>query len=165
MSTGKLQVTTPSDREILLTRVFDAPRHLVFDCFTKPELLKRWGLGPREWTLTGCDIDLRPGGAWRFIMIKTDGTEMIMSGIYKEIVVPERIVQTERFEKPAYPGETLNTTTFTEKSGKTTLNIVVQCHSQEVRDMVLKSGMEKGAGISYDRLEEMLPTFASEVER
>jgi uncharacterized protein YndB with AHSA1/START domain len=163
MSTATLMVTTPSEREIGLTRVFNAPRKLVFDCFTKPELLKRWGLGPREWKLTGCEIDLRVGGAWRFIMNKTDGSEMIMSGVYQEIAAPERIVQTERFEKPAYPGETLNTTTFTEKDGKTTLMIVVQCHSQEVRDMVLKSGMERGASIGYDRLEEMLPVFASEL--
>jgi uncharacterized protein YndB with AHSA1/START domain len=162
MSTATLQVTTPSDREIELTRVFDAPRKLVFDCFTKPELLKRWGLGPRDWTLTGCDIDLRPGGAWRFVLTKHTGEEMIMSGVYREIAAPARIVQTERFEKPAYPGEGQNTTTFVEAGGKTTLTVTCLYESAQIRDMVLKSGMESGASVGYDRLAELLPTLAAE---
>ena len=162
MSTATLQVTTPSDREIQLTRVFDAPRKLVFDCFTKPELLKRWGLGPRAWTLTGCDIDLRVGGAWRFVMTKDTGEEMIMSGVYREIVAPERIVQTEKFEKPWYPSEGQNTTTFVESGRKTTLTVICLYESQAIRDTVLKSGMESGASTGYDRLAELLPTFATE---
>ena len=89
-NTGTLQVTTPSDKEIVLTRVFDAPRHLVFDALTKPELLKRW-FGPRGWSLVVCDVDLRVGGAWRFVLRGPDGTEMGMSGIYREIARPERI--------------------------------------------------------------------------
>ncbi len=164
MSTATLQVTTPSDRELALTRVFDAPRRLVFDCFTKPELLKRWGLGPRAWTLTECEIDLRVGGAWRFVMTKTDGAKMIMCGEFREIVVPERIVQTERFEQPWYPGEGLNTTSFVEAHGKTTLTVTCLYDSQQIRDTVLKSGMESGASVGYDRLAEMLPTFAREAE-
>jgi uncharacterized protein YndB with AHSA1/START domain len=162
MSTATLMITTPSDREIAFTRVFDAPRRLVFDCFTKPELLKRWGLGPRAWTLTGCEVDLRVGGTWRFVMTKNTGAEMIMSGIFREIVMPERLVQTERFENPWYPGEGLNTTTFVEEGGKTTLSVTCLYDSQEIRDSVLKSGMESGASVSYDRLAELLPTFAAE---
>lgn len=162
MSTATLQVTTPSDREIALTRVFDAPRRLVFDCFTKPELLKRWGLGPRAWKLTGCEVDLRVGGAWRFVMTKDTGEEMIMSGVYREIVAPERIVQTERFEKPPHPGEGQNTTTFVESAGKTTLTVICLYDSKQIRDIVLKSGMESGASTSYDRLAELLPAFAAE---
>src|ERR1700689_4248792 len=114
MSTATLEVTTPSDREIALTRVFNAPRKLVFDCFTKPELLKRWGLGPREWTLTGCEIDLRVGGAYRYVMTRNSGEVMVMGGVYLEIVAPERIVQTERFEQQWYAGEGHITSTFLE---------------------------------------------------
>jgi uncharacterized protein YndB with AHSA1/START domain len=164
MSTATLEVTTPSDREIALTRVFDAPRKLVFDCFTKPELLKRWGLGPRAWKLTECEVDLRVGGAWRFVMTKDTGEVMIMSGVFLEIVAPERIVQTERFEKPWYPGEGHNTTVFVESGGKTTMTITCLYDSREIRDTVLKSGMESGASTSYDRLAELLPTFAAEAE-
>jgi uncharacterized protein YndB with AHSA1/START domain len=164
MSTETLLITTPSDREIVLTRVFDAPRRLVFDCFTKPELLKRWGLGPRDWTLIGCEIDLRVGGEWRFIMTSTGGQEMIMCGVYRDIAAPERFVQTERFEKPALPGETLNTYTFAENDGKTTLAITVLCASKELRDNVLKSGMEGGASTSYERLAELLPSFIRETD-
>ena len=164
MSTATLQVTTPSDREIALIRVFNAPRKLVFDCFTKCELLKRWGLGPRAWTLTECDVDLRVGGAWRFVTTKNTGEKMVMLGEFREILVPERIVQTERFEQPWYPGEGLNTTTFVEEGGKTTMTIRCLYDSKEIRDTVLKSGMEGGASTSYDRLAELLSTFAAEAE-
>jgi uncharacterized protein YndB with AHSA1/START domain len=164
-TTGTLQITTPSDREIAMTRVFDAPRKLVFDCFTKPELLKRWGLGPRAWTLTVCEIDLRVGGAWRFVMSKANGVEMKMSGVFREIVPPVRIVQTERFDDPWYPGEGLNTTTFDEENGKTTLTVTMLYDSKEIRDGVLKSGMESGVTESYDRLAELLPTFAAEAAK
>jgi uncharacterized protein YndB with AHSA1/START domain len=155
MSTATLEVTTPSDRELALIRVFDAPRKLVFDCFTKCDLLQRWGLGPRAWSLTECDVDLRVGGKWRFVTTKNTGE-------FREIVVPERIVQTERFEQPWYPGEGLNTTTFVEKNGKTTLTVLCLYDSKEIRDSVLKSGMEGGVSVSYDRLAELLPTFAAE---
>src|SRR5262245_31825676 len=97
MKNTELKVTTPSDREIALTRTFDAPRRLVFDAYTKPELLMRW-FGPRDWKLIVCDIDLRVGGSWRFVMRKDDGTEMGMSGVYQEIVAPERLVSTESFD-------------------------------------------------------------------
>ena len=162
MSTATLQVTTPSDREIALTRVFNAPRRLVFDCFTKCELLKRWGLGPRAWTLTECRVDLRVGGVWRFVTTKNTGEKMVILGEFREVAVPERFVQTERFEQPWYPGEGLNTSTFVEQDGKTTMTIRCLYDSKEIRDTVLKSGMESGVSTSYDRLEELLPTFAAE---
>jgi uncharacterized protein YndB with AHSA1/START domain len=162
MSTATLEVTTPNDREIAMTRVFDAPRELVFDCFTKPELLKRGGLGPRAWKLTECAIDLRVGGAWRFVTTKNTGEVMAWGGVFLEIVAPERIVQTERFEDSWYAGEGRNTMIFVESGGKTTMTITCLYDSKEIRDSVLKSPMEGGVSTSYDRLAEMLPTFAAE---
>jgi uncharacterized protein YndB with AHSA1/START domain len=159
MNTGTLEVTTPSDREIVMTRHFNAPWTLVFDCFTKPELLQRWGLGPRPWTLTFCEIDLRVGGSWRFVMSRGDGPEMTMHGVYREIVPPERIVQTELFEPSWYEGEAINTTTFVEQDGKTKMTITVLYNSKETRDAVLKTGMAHGASASYDRLAELLPAL------
>ncbi len=152
-NTGTLQVTTPSDREIVLTRVFDAPRNLVFDAFTKPELLKRW-FGPRGWSLIVCDVDLRVGGGFRFVMRRADGREMGMRGVYREIVPPERSVHMESFDD--YPGESQVTTVLVEQDGKTTLTATVLYPSQEVRDIVIKSGMEHGAAETYDKLAEML---------
>src|SRR6185503_11915717 len=152
-NTGTLQVTTPSDREIVLTRVFDAPRHLVFDAFSKPELLKRW-FGPRGWSLVVCEVDLRVGGGFRFVLRGPDGTEMGMRGVYREIVPPERSVHTESFDD--YPGESQVTAVWAEQGGKTTLTVTVLYPSREVRDAVIQSGMEHGAAESYDRLAELL---------
>jgi uncharacterized protein YndB with AHSA1/START domain len=156
MSTATLEVTTPSDREIAMTRVFNAPRQLVFDCFTKPELLKRWGMGPRDWTLTGCEIDLRVGGAYRYVITRNTGETMGIRGIYLEIVVPDRIVQSEQFDQAWYPGENRITSTFVEAAGKTTFTQTCLFDSKEIRDTVLKTGMEGGVSISYDRLAEFL---------
>jgi uncharacterized protein YndB with AHSA1/START domain len=152
-NTGTLEVTTPTDREIVLTRVFDAPRRLVFDAFTKPELLKRW-FGPRGWSLIVCEVDLRVGGTFRFVMRGPDGKEMGMRGIYREIAAPERSVHTESFDD--YPGESQVTTVLVEQGGRTTLTATVLYPSQEIRDMVIKSGMEHGAAESYDKLAELL---------
>ena len=152
-NTGTLQVTTPTDCEIVLTRVFDAPRHLVFDAFTKPELLRRW-FGPRGWSLIECEVDLRVGGGFRFVLRGPDGTTMGMRGVYREIAAPERSVHMESFDD--YPGESQVTASFTEKDGKTTLIATVRYPSQEVRDIVIKSGMEHGAAESYDKLAELL---------
>src|SRR3989454_4488921 len=101
----KLQITTPSDREIAMTRVFDAPRSLVFDAFTKPELVKQWLLGPPGWSMPVCEIDLRVGGTYRYVWRHANGNEMGMGGVYREIVAPERIVATQKFDEPWYPGE------------------------------------------------------------
>jgi uncharacterized protein YndB with AHSA1/START domain len=152
-NTGTLQVVTPSEREIVLTRVFNAPRNLVFDAMTKPELLKRW-FGPRGWSLETSEVDLRIGGAWRSVMQGPDGKTMGMSGVYREIVPPARLVSTESFDD--YPGESLNTLVLTENAGKTILTVTIQYASQEIRDLVIKSGMEHGAAETYDRLAELL---------
>ncbi len=152
-NTGTLKVTTPSDREIVLTRVFDAPRHLVFDAFTKPELLKRW-FGPRGWSLVVCEVDFRVGGGFRFVMRRADGRDMGMRGVYREIVPPERSVHIESFDD--YPGESQVTTVLVEQGGQTTLTATILYPSQEVRDIVVKSGMEHGAAETYDKLAEML---------
>ena len=154
---GRLQVTTPSDREIAMTRVFDAPRTLVFDAHTKPELVRRWLLGPPGWSMPVCEIDLRVGGKYRYVWRHDrNGNEMGMGGLYREIVAPERIVNTERFDEAWYPGEALNTLVLVEKGGRTTLTQTVRYESREARDAVLKSGMESGVAASYERLADLL---------
>ncbi len=152
-----LQLTTPSDREIVMTRVFDAPRKLVFDAHTKPELVKRWLLGPPGWSMPVCEIDLRVGGRFRYVWRRdNDGTQMGMGGVYREIVAPERIVNTEKFDEAWYPGEVVDTLVLVEQGGRTTLTQTMLCESRAARDVVLKSGMEKGVAASYDRLAELL---------
>jgi len=152
-NTGTLKVTLPSEREIVMTRVFNAPRQMIYDAWTKPELLKRW-FGPRGWSLVVCEIDLRVGGKWRFVLRGPDGNEMGMGRVYRELAPPERDVHTEKFDD--YPGESLVTGVLTESAGKTTMTATILYPSQEVRDAVIKSGMEHGAAESYDRLAEML---------
>jgi uncharacterized protein YndB with AHSA1/START domain len=136
-----------------MTRVFDAPRRLVFDAFTKPELLKRW-FGPRGWSLVVCEVDLRVGGGFRFVLRGPDGRDMGMRGVYRELDPPERSVHMESFDD--YPGESQVTAVMVEESGKTTLTATVLYPSKEVRDMVIQSGMEHGAAESYDKLAELL---------
>jgi uncharacterized protein YndB with AHSA1/START domain len=156
-NTGTLKVTTPSEREIVLTRVFDAPRRMVFEALTKAELLKRW-FGPRGWSLVVCEVDLRVGGTWRFVLRSPDGTNMGMRGVYREIVPPERSVHTESFDD--FPGESVVTTVLVEQGGKTTLTATVLYPSQEIRDAVIASGMEHGAAESHDKLAELLASVA-----
>lgn len=151
-----LKVTTPTEREIVMTRVFDAPRGLVFDALTKPELVKRWLLGPPGWTMPVCEIDLRVGGRYRYVWRKAGVPDMGMGGVYREIVRPERIVTTELFDEDWTGGETLVTTVLVEQRGKTTLTITVRYSSREARDGALKTGMEEGVAASYDRLAELL---------
>ena len=156
-----LQITTPTDREIVMTRVFDAPRRLVFEALTKPELLKRWLGVRRGWSMAVCEIDLRVGGALRYVWRKdSKGIEMGMRGVYREIVPAERIVNTETFDDPWFPGEALDTMVLVEQGGKTTLTTTVLYDSQEIRDGVLKSGMERGVAESYDQLAEQLASIA-----
>lgn len=152
-NTGTLKVTTPTDREIVLTRVFDAPRRMVFDAFTKPELLRRW-FGPRGWELVVCEIDLRVGGTFRFVLRGPDGRDMGMRGVYREITPPERSVHMESFDD--YPGESQVTTVLVEQGGRTTMTATVLYPSREVRDIVISTGMEHGAAESYDKLAELL---------
>ena len=151
---GSLTVTTPTEREILMTRVFDAPRPLVFEAWTNPKYVAQWLLGPEGWTMPVCEIDLRPGGAWRFVWRKSDGKEMAMTGVYREVAPPERVVHTERWGAE-WP-ETLNTLVLTEKDGKTTCSLTVLYPSKEARDAALKTGMEDGVAVSFDRLDGLL---------
>lgn len=149
----KLMVTLASDQEVVLTRVFDAPRRMVFEALTQPLHLRHW-YGRHGWTLAVCEVDLRVGGAWRYVLQGPHGRRMGMRGVYREITPPERLVSTESFDD--YPGETQNTLTLVEKDGRTTLTVRVIYESQEIRDAVLRSGMEDGAGETFDRLAEHL---------
>ncbi len=153
-----LQITTPSDREIVFSRVFDAPRGLVFDAWTKPELLRRW-FGPPGWSLAVCEVDLRVGGSWRYVMRSEDGAEMGFGGVYQEIVPPEKIVTTEKFDEAWYEGDALDTVTFIEENGKTTCSTTVLYDSKEVRDTVLNSGAAEGYNGNLDRLAELLASL------
>jgi uncharacterized protein YndB with AHSA1/START domain len=155
--TGALKVAARGDRELVMTRVFAAPRTLVFDAFTKPELVKRWLLGPPGWSMPVCEIDLRVGGEYRYVWREDrEGTEMGMGGVYREIVVPERLVATERFDQSWYPGEAVGTIVLAEQGGRTTLTQTLLYDSRAARDVVVKSPMETGVAASYDRLAELL---------
>jgi uncharacterized protein YndB with AHSA1/START domain len=156
-----LHVAAQGDREIVMTRVFRAPRALVFDAFTKPELLKRWLYGPPEWSMPTCEFGQRAGDRYRYVWRGPDGTEMAAGGIIREFVPPERIVVTERFDQAWYPGEAIVTCVFTEGDGQTTLTQTLRYESPEARDLVLKSPMETGVTMSYDRLAEMLVARAA----
>ncbi len=139
-----------------MTRVFDAPRSRLFDAWTKPELLQRW-LGVRGgWSMVICEVDLRVGSAYRFVWRGPDGTEMGMSGVYREVVPPQRLVATEKFDQPWYEGEAVNTMVFLEREGKTTATATVRYVSREVADAVLKTPMARGVAESYDKLAELL---------
>ena len=155
---GLLEITTPSDREIAMTRVFDAPARLVFDAWTKPELIKRW-LGVRAgWTMAVCEVDLRVGGAYRFVWRGPDMT-MGMGGLYREVVPPTRLVSTEKFDESWYEGEAVDTMVLVEQAGKTTVTTTVRYVSRDVRDAVIKSGMASGVAEGYDKLAELLPSL------
>jgi uncharacterized protein YndB with AHSA1/START domain len=161
-SKGSLKVTTPSDREIVITRTFDAPRRLVFDAMSRAELLPRWLLGPPGWTMVVCENDLRVGGAFRHEWHGQDGKEMAMHGVYREVVPPERVVRTEAFDFgcPSQMGEQLATLVLTEQGGQTLLTLTLLYPSKEARDATIASGMERGVAASYDRLEELLASPA-----
>jgi uncharacterized protein YndB with AHSA1/START domain len=151
-------LTTPSDREIVITRVFNAPRRLVFEAYTNPAHLPHWMLGPQGWSMPVCEVDLRVGGSWHFVWRHTDGTEMAMRGVYQEIVPPERLVSND-----SWGGEwpnTLNTLVLSEQDGKTTLTQRVLYPSKEARDAALKTGMLEGMDQSFEHLAEYLVTMA-----
>jgi uncharacterized protein YndB with AHSA1/START domain len=155
VNSGTFKVSTPSDREIRLTRLFDAPRALVWDAMSKPEHIKRWwGCLGEGYSVPVCEVDLRPGGAWRFVNRTPKGETVAFYGVYREIAPPERVVFTEIFE-PFPDSPSVVTSLLTEENGKTRLTVTCEYPSVEVRDMVLKTGMERGAGLSYDRLEEV----------
>jgi uncharacterized protein YndB with AHSA1/START domain len=157
-SSGTATVTLPTDEQILITRDFDAPRHLVYEAWTTPELVKRWWNAKRG-EVTLAEIDLRVGGTWRYVMVTDDGLEVAFHGEYREIIPNERIVSTEVFEgfsEGEAPEEgTLNTATFDEVDGRTTLTILVQAPSKEIRDAIIDSGMEAGLQDALDLLEQV----------
>jgi uncharacterized protein YndB with AHSA1/START domain len=158
VSTGTAKVTLPADDQILITREFDAPRHLVFKAWTTPELVKRYWAG-RRGEMTHVEIDLRVGGRWRYVMVTSDGHEIAFNGEFREIVPDERIVNTEIYE--AMPGDgVLNTVTFTETDGRTRLELRTECGSREVRDGIIASGMEGGMQEQMDLLEELAASLA-----
>jgi uncharacterized protein YndB with AHSA1/START domain len=150
--------TTPSDREIAFTRVFDAPRRLVWEAHTDPEHVPHWMLGPSGWTMPVCEIDLRPGGEWHFVWRRADGTELGMRGVYREIDPPERLVNTECWGAE-WP-ETVNTMVLTEEGGRTRLTSTMLYPSKEARDAALQTGMKDGASVSFDRLDQYLRKLA-----
>ncbi len=154
---GTTTFTTPSDREIAMTRVFEAPRSLVWDAHTRPEHVTQWMLGPEGWSMPVCEIDLRPGGEWHFVWRRSDGSELDMRGEYREVAPPERLVSTESWGED-WP-ETLNTLILSEEDGKTTLTTTMLYPSQETRDAALETGMKDGATVSFDRLAEYLRTI------
>lgn len=163
-NSGNLTVTMPSDREIAMSRVFDAPRNLVFDAYTKPELVRRWLGVFGGWTFRECDIDLRVGGTYRYLWDGPEGATLGIRGRFLEITPNERIVCTERFDPPFDMGDAHDTITFAEHAGKTTLTILVRSPSKEVRDAMLKTGMTDGVTASFDNLAEVLGAHAAPVQ-
>jgi uncharacterized protein YndB with AHSA1/START domain len=157
-SIGATNFTTPSEREFAMTRVFEAPRRLVWEAWTNTEHLPKWILGPPGWTMPVCEIDLRPGGAWHFVWRQSDGTEMAMRGVYREVVPPERLVTTESWGGD-WP-ETINTLVLVEENGKTTMTQTILYPSNEAREKALKTGMKHGVAQSFDRLAEHLQTLS-----
>lgn len=150
------KILMPTECEILIQRDFQAPRQLVFEAFTKPELVRQWLLGPSGWTMPVCEIDLQAGGRYRYVWRKDGVKDMGMGGVFREVVVPARLVATEKFEDSWYAGEALNTTVFVEAGDITKVELTVLYESKEARDTASKSGMERGIVAGYNRLEEML---------
>jgi uncharacterized protein YndB with AHSA1/START domain len=160
-TSGTAKVTLPADNQILISREFAAPRALVWRAMTEPELVKRWWAGQRG-TVVSAEIDLRPGGRWRYVMTADGGFEVAFHGEYREISAPGRLVSTEAYEGVPDPdgNASLNTMTLTEKDGRTSLEVLCEHVSKEVRDMVIDSGMEGGMQESYDALEQVAVSLA-----
>jgi uncharacterized protein YndB with AHSA1/START domain len=152
--TNTLKVEIRGDREVVLTRQFHAPRHLVFEAFTKPEHLKRWMLGPPGWEMVSCKAPNKVGEKYRYEWVHTDGMKLVIGGVVRELVPPEKIVLTELMD--AQTEDSLITTTFVERDGKTLTTTVALYPSREFRDTMIKSGMEQGLAASYNRLEGLL---------
>lgn len=150
-SIGATGFATPSDTEIEVTRVVDAPRELVFDCWTKPEHITQWMLGPPGWTMSVCEVDLRAGGSWHFVWRAEDGSELEMRGVYQEVAPPGRLVATESWGGD-WP-ETLNSVIFSDEDGKTLVTSTMRYPSKAARDAALATGMKEGMGMSFDRLD------------
>lgn len=158
---GSLTVATPSDREIVMTRWFDAPRRLVWDAHTRCDLLKKWLFGPDGWELAVCEVDLTVGARYRYVWRHPQKKEMALSGVMREIVAPERLVQTEQFEDPWYPGEALDTMVLTEQNGRTLYTLTMLFESKKGRDIALKSGMETGMEMGFQRLDKIFAAMGA----
>jgi uncharacterized protein YndB with AHSA1/START domain len=154
-TSGTATVTLPTDEQILITREFDAPRHLVWRAWTTPELVRRWWSG-RRGEMTVVEMDLRVGGRWRYVMTAAEGHEVAFHGEYRDIVPEQRIVNTEVFEMPGADEDgVLDVVEFTESAGRTRLELLVQCPTREIRDLIIESGMETGMQEQMDALEEL----------
>ena len=155
---SNVTITTPSDLEIQITRVFNAPRQFVFDAMSKPEFIKRWCSGPPGWSMTQCDDNFRVGEKFRCAWRNEEGAELAMSGVYREIVPPQRIVRTESFDLgcEGQAGEQLATMILTEQGEQTLLTLLLLFPSKEARDTTIASGMEHGVEAGYKRLDEFL---------
>jgi uncharacterized protein YndB with AHSA1/START domain len=156
-TTEDVQISTPTDLEVVVTRTFDAPRTLVFDAYTQPELLRRWYGAPGR-ALVVCEIDLRVGGAYHFLWRGEGRTDVGMRGVHREVVRPERLVRTETWEDWD-AGEILETTVLTERGGRTTLTSTGLYPSRAVRDAVLKAGLENGTRETFGKLAELLTSL------
>jgi uncharacterized protein YndB with AHSA1/START domain len=155
-TSGTARVTLPGETQIHVTRDFNAPKDLVYRALTEPDLIRRWWNAKRG-EVTVCDVDLRAGGSWRYVMVTPDGTEVAFHGTYREVVPNERLVYTEVFEMPGVTDDdaTVNTVTLEESDGHTTMTSITECHVAEVRDMIIATGMEAGMQDAYDLLEEL----------
>jgi len=158
-NTGAMKLALSGDREVVVTRHFNASRQLVWDAMTKPELIKRWLTGPPGWTMPVCEMDMKIGGKYRWVWRGPDGTEMGMGGVHREVVPPERIVNTQLFDQDWTGGEAVGTVVLTEENGKTLMTNTVRYATPEAREAVLKTPMEQGMAMGYDRLEQVLPTL------
>jgi uncharacterized protein YndB with AHSA1/START domain len=154
--TDTLTVTPTGDRGIIIARTFDAAAAPLFKAWTTPDLLQRWLLGPPGWTMTVCEVDLRPGGAYRYGWRNAEGTEIGLGGVYREVGEPFRLVATERFNPPFDQSEAVLTLTFEDRDGRTTITNTAVYATPEARDGMLASGMERGIKASYDRLAELV---------
>ena len=157
--TGLTTYATPNDREVVVTRVVDAPRRTVFEAWTNPRHIPQWLIGPDGWTMPVCEVDLRPGGAWRYVYRKSSGVEMVMGGTFREIVPPERLVSTESWGAD-WP-ETVNTMVLTESAGQTTIALTITYPSKEARDAALQTGMKEGSELSFARLDQFVKTLGA----
>ena len=155
--TGVTTYETPTDTQVVITRIVDAPRRLVFDAWTNPKHVPQWMLGPEGWTMPVCEMDLRPGGSWRYVWRKADGAEMTITGSVREVAPPERLVTTESWG-PEWP-ETVNSLVLTESTGQTTIVLTILYPSKQARDAALATGMKEGMDPSFARLEKLLQSL------
>ena len=158
---GALQITTPSDREVRITRSFDAPRQLVWDAYTRPELLKRWLGTMPGWSWAVCEMDVREGGRYRWVWRGPEGAELALGGEYREVSPTRRLVSTEKWDQAWYPGEAVGTVEFTEHDGRTTLVTTLRYDSKAARDAVLQSPATEGMGMGFDALDALLASIAT----